>query len=163
MRKKIKHKFKDLLMYPFAYSSFEHKPDYVLIIVLGLITFLGLLILSSASSVQAFQKFNDSYYFLKNQIIKGLIPGIILFFIVSRIDFRKWKQYAFWMLLASITLLILVFIPGIGVSYDKAQSWISILGITFQPTEIVKLTFLIYLATWLAKKDERQIKKCIRK
>ncbi|MBT3690034.1 FtsW/RodA/SpoVE family cell cycle protein, partial [bacterium] len=158
MKKKLKKKLKSLLMYPFAHSSFEHKPDFVLIITLGVLTFVGLLLLSSASSVQAFQKFNDSYYFLKNQVIRGLIPGIIAFFIVSRIDFRKWKGLAFWMLIGSIALLILVFIPGIGVSYGKAQSWISVFGFSFQPTEIVKLTFLIYLATWLAKKDEHQIK-----
>ena len=151
MKKKLKKKLKSLLMYPFAHSSFEHKPDFVLIITLGVLTFVGLLLLSSASSVQAFQKFNDSYYFLKNQVIRGLIPGIIAFF-------RKWKGLAFWMLIGSIALLILVFIPGIGVSYGKAQSWISVFGFSFQPTEIVKLTFLIYLATWLAKKDEHQIK-----
>lgn len=57
-------------------------------------------------------------------------------------------------LLASIVLLLLVFIPGLRSEYGTARSWINIFGMSFQPSEFVKLSFLIYLATWLeAKKD----------
>ena len=156
-RHSLTNKLKELLNYPFTHSIHEHKPDFLLIITLGIICFFGLLMLSSASSVQAFQNYNDSYYFLKHQLVRGLIPGLIAFFIFSRINFRQWKKYAFWMLIGSILLLILVFIPGIGESFGKAHRWIKIGSLVFQPTEIVKLTFLIYLATWLAKKTEREI------
>ena len=159
MRKRfnLKSKIQEFLYYPFVHESNEHKPNFVLIITIGIISFLGLLMLSSASSVQAFQKYGDSYYFLKHQIIRGFIPGLIFFFIFARIDYCKWKKYAFWMLIGTIALLVLVFIPGIGESYGKAHSWIVLGSINFQPTEIVKLTFLIYLSTWLAKKTEREM------
>lgn len=157
-RSKIKNHFWALLQKPFSYKHYQHKPDYKFIITLGVIIFLGLLILSSASSIQAFQKFNDSYWFLKHQILNGVIPGIFLFFFASQFNYRKWKKYAFWMLLATIGLLILVFIPGVGISYGKARSWIAFGPISFQPSEIIKFTFLVYLATWLEQKGERGLK-----
>lgn len=159
MRKKnYLNKLKELLAKPFAYRHYNHPPDYVFIITLGLLIFFGLIMLSSASSVQGFQKFGDSYWFFKHQLFKGLLPGIIAFYIASQIDYRVWKKYAFTMLLASVGLLILVFIPGLGISYGKAQSWLQIGPLGFQPTEIVKLTFLIYLATWLERRGERGLK-----
>ena len=152
-----KQKIQKLLYYPFVHLRYQHRPDFIFIIALGIICFLGLLMLSSASSVQAFQKFGDSYYFLKHQLVRGFILGLIFFFIFSRIDYHQWKKWAFWMLLGTMVLLILVFIPGIGEDYGKAHSWIVLGTISFQPTEIVKLTFLVYLVTWLSKKTEQEI------
>ena len=157
MRKKsLSEKIKDLIAYPLGHKFYNHGPDIILLVTLGLIILFGLMMLSSASSVQAFQKFGDSYYFFKNQLLKGLIPGLIAFYIASRIDYRTWKKYAFVMLIVSVVLLILVFIPGFGVSYGKAQSWLKIGPIGFQPTEIVKLTFLVYLAQEWRYENNRQ-------
>ena len=158
MRKTLGQKIKELIASPLSFKYYNHAPDYVLIGTLALIILFGLMMLSSASSVQAFQKFGDSYYFFKNQLLRGLIPGLIAFYFASRIDYRTWKKYAFGLLIASVVMLILVFIPGLGVSYGKAQSWLKIGPLGFQPTEIVKLTFLIYLATWLEKRGERGLK-----
>ena len=158
MRKTLGQKIRELIASPLSFKYYNHAPDYVLIGTLALIILFGLMMLSSASSVQAFQKFGDSYYFFKNQLLRGLIPGLIAFYFASRIDYRTWKKYAFGLLIASVVMLILVFIPGLGVSYGKAQSWLKIGPIGFQPTEIVKLTFLIYLATWLEKRGERGLK-----
>ena len=152
----LKNRLLDLVKYPFAFlKSGEHAPDYVFAGVLGLIVFFGLLMLSSASSVQSFQDFNDGYYLFKHQFINGFIPGVLAFYIASRINYQVWKKYALWMLLFTVVLLIAVFIPGIGVNYQKSQSWINLGFFGFQPTEIVKLTFLIYLATWLEKKGKQ--------
>ena len=158
MRKTLGQKIRELIASPLSFKYYNHAPDYVLIGTLALIILFGLMMLSSASSVQAFQKFGDSYYFFKNQLLRGLIPGLIAFYFASRIDYRTWKKYAFGLLIASVVMLILVFIPGLGVSYGKAQSWLKIGPLGFQPTEIVKLTFLIYLATWLEKRGERGLK-----
>ena len=158
MRKTLGQKIKELIASPLSFKYYNHAPDYVLIGTLALIILFGLMMLSSDSSVQAFQKFGDSYYFFKNQLLRGLIPGLIAFYFASRIDYRTWKKYAFGLLIASVVMLILVFIPGLGVSYGKAQSWLKIGPLGFQPTEIVKLTFLIYLATWLEKRGERGLK-----
>ncbi len=55
----------------------------------------------------------------------------------------------------SLGLLLLVFIPGLGASYGKAKSWINVGGFSLQPAEVVKLTWLIYLAAWFEKRKER--------
>lgn len=115
----------------------------------------GLVMLSSASSVLGYSKFHDSYWYVKHQIISGLLPGLLLFFILSRLDYRVWKKYAPLLLLLSVGLLILVFIPGLGTKYGTAKSWINIFGFSLQPSEVVKLTFLLYLAAWLEKRKER--------
>jgi cell division protein FtsW len=136
-----------------------HKPDYVFLGLVGAITVFGLIMLSSASSAVAYEKFQDNYWYLKHQIIFGLLPGLAAFFVMARIDYRKWKKYALPFLILSIVLLLLVFIPGLGASYGRARNWINFFGISLQPSEIVKLTFLIYLAAWLStKKGEKEMK-----
>jgi cell division protein FtsW len=62
------------------------------------------------------------------------------------------------LLFASTILLALVFIPGIGTEYGTAKSWVNILGLSFQPAELVKITFLIYLSNWLEKRGETGIR-----
>ncbi|MFH1890285.1 MAG: putative lipid II flippase FtsW [Candidatus Kuenenbacteria bacterium] len=133
-----------------------HTPDYTLIILIFLIILFGLVMLSSASSVLGYEKkIGDSYWYIKHQLMMGFLPGLFLFFILSRIDFRIWKKFSPFLLFISVGLLILVFVPGIGASYGKARSWINIFGYSLQPSEIVKLTFLLYLAAWLEKRKER--------
>lgn len=129
-----------------------HKPDYALMAVLGVIIVFGLIMLSSASSVVAFQKFNDTNYYLKHQFIYGIVIGLIVFFVISKIDYHFWRKYAFVLMIITVIFLILVLVPGIGYEYLGAHRWVNIGGVLFQPTELTKLTFLIYLATWLEKR-----------
>lgn len=134
----------------------SHSPDYSFIIAAGALILFGLVMLSSAGVALAYKDYSDGFYFLKHQIAFGLIPGLFLFYVLSRIDYKIWKKFAFPMLIFSILLLLLVFIPGIGTSHGTAaQSWVKIFRISFQPSEFVKLTLLIYLASWLSKKDEK--------
>jgi len=136
------------------HSKDKHEPDTSLIWALFALILFGLVILFNASSVFAYNFFGTPYFYFKNQLIPlGL--GLALFYITSLIDYHFWKKWAFLFLVFSIFLLILVFIPGIAWEGGPARSWIKILGQTFQPAELVKLTFLIYLATWLeAKRNE---------
>lgn len=138
------------------FSKNWHQPDYGFIVILFLIIIFGLIMLSSASVSLSFEKYQDSYYLLKHQIFWGLVPGFIAFVILSLIDYKIFKKYSFWMLAASIFLLVLVFIPGIGAGYGTAKSWIHIFGASFQPSELVKLTFLIYLASWLESRGHKK-------
>src|SRR3989344_2090273 len=125
-RSSLGQKIKELIASPLSFAYHHHAPDYVLIGTLALIVLFGLMMLSSASSVIAFQKFGDSYYFFKNQLLKGILPGLVAFYLASRFDYRRWKKYAFGLLIASVVLLILVFIPGLGVSHNYSQSWLKI-------------------------------------
>ncbi|MFH0779503.1 MAG: putative lipid II flippase FtsW [Parcubacteria group bacterium] len=133
-------------------------PDYALIIAFGFLILFGLLMLTSAGAADGYQKFNDSYHFIKHQIIHGLLPGLALFFIFARINYRIWKKFTMPLLFLSLILLIIVFIPGVGATYGTAKSWINIGQFSFQPSELVKLTFLLYLATWLEKRGTQGVK-----
>ncbi len=135
-------------------KSDGHKPDYLLISVVLAIVIFGLIMLSSASSVVSFQKYGDPNYYLKHQFLVGVLVGIVGFLIVSKIDYRLWRKLSLMLLVFTIILLVFVFIPGVGFGYGGANRWIGIFGYTFQPSELAKLTFILYLAALLEKKGE---------
>lgn len=133
--------------------------DYGLIGIVSVMILFGLIVLLSASSPNAYKQFGDSYYFLKHQVIFGLIPGIAGFIAFSRIPYTIWKKHAWNLLLVSIGLLLLVFIPGFSAGFGTSHSWVTIGGFfSIQPSEIAKLTFLFYLAGWLSTRDERGVR-----
>ncbi|MDD5726166.1 MAG: putative lipid II flippase FtsW [Patescibacteria group bacterium] len=121
------------------------------------IVLFGLLMLLSASGPFGYQRFHDSSYFFKHQLLYGVLPGIFLFAFFSWFDYRKLAKYAPAALIGSIALLVLVYIPGIGMNFGGSGRWIN-LGVSFQPSEFVKIGFLIYVAAWLAKRHEKEAK-----
>jgi len=136
----------------FLYQSNFKKGDKALQFVLGVVLVFGLISLASASSVVSYDKFDgDAYRYFKRQLF-GLVLGLIAYFILSKIDYHVWRKYALGFLIFSVFLLILVFIPGLSTRYGSARSWISIFGFSLQPSEFVKLSFLLYLAAWLEAK-----------
>lgn len=134
----------------FKSDKFSGKPDYFLLTLIFIVVGFGLVMLSSASSVVSFQQKGNAYYFLWHQFSRGLVPGLILFFILSKIDYHKYEKYTVWFFIISVILLISVFIPGLGASYGKAKSWLNFAGLSIQPTEIVKLLLILSLAGWFS-------------
>jgi cell division protein FtsW len=136
--------------YPFKKRSgiILHKPDKQLLIVIGILVVLGLIFLSSASAVVAYTRYGSSDYFLKRQLLFAL-AGLGLFYACYRIDYHIWKKYAFFFLLLSCIFLLLLFVPGFAMKGETARSWLDIFGFSMQPSEFVKIFFLIYLAAWL--------------
>jgi len=130
------------------------KPDYLFAILVYLIIFFGIVMISSSSIVVSMENTGRNYSYVVKQII-SLAFGSMAMFAGFLIDYRFWKKNAFWMFILTLVLLILVFVPGIGRSAGGAQRWISLGGSWFQPSELVKLTFLIYLASWLDNKGEK--------
>ncbi len=131
----------------------EHAPDKFLIVIIALLVFSGLVMLSSASSVVGYKAFGDSYHFFNHQFLVILL-GIGVFYFFSRLSYSFWKKYAIFFLLFSCLFLLLVFVPGLGANYGKAHSWIDIFGFSLQPSEFVKVFFLIYLAAWVERRGE---------
>jgi len=145
-------KFKKFFSRLFKPGSGENEVDKILILLIGLLVFSGLVMLSSASSVVGYKKFGNSYYYFNHQLFITIL-GVAIFYIFSRINYFFWKRYAFGFLLVSCLFLLLVFIPGLGAHYGKAQSWINLFGFSLQPSEFVKVFFLIYLAAWLERRQ----------
>lgn len=130
--------------------------DYFLVTLIFIIVFFGLIMLSSASSVLSFQQKGYTYYFFWHQVLRGLVPGLILFFILAKIDYHRWEKFTVWFFILSIILLVLVFIPGLGASYGKAKSWLNFAGLSLQPTEIVKLLLIVSLAGWFSYRGKER-------
>ncbi|MEK7192911.1 MAG: putative peptidoglycan glycosyltransferase FtsW [Patescibacteria group bacterium] len=80
------------------------------------------------------------------QILIGLVGGIISFTIVSKIHYKHWRPLALPIFISTIILTTLIFIPGVGISHGGASRWIDILGFSLQPSEILKLGFVLFLA-----------------
>lgn len=133
----------------------SHKPDYILAVTVFILVAFGLVILSSASAVSSYENFGNNYYYFKHQLMYGVALGFIAWFIGSKIPYHFLRTYAFIGIFATIILLVLVFIPGIGFEFGGARRWILIGPFSLQPAEICKLTIVIYLAAWLENKGEQ--------
>ncbi len=135
------------------------RADRPFLALLGGVVLLGVVLLASASGPVGFVKFDDAYYFLKHQLIFGLVPGAIGFFLAASVPYATYRRFAGVMLLLSIVLLVSVFIPGLGSDLGTfAKQWIVIGQFSVQPSEIVKLTFLFYVAAWMERRTEHELR-----
>ncbi|MBI5038077.1 MAG: putative lipid II flippase FtsW [Candidatus Kerfeldbacteria bacterium] len=135
-------------------SVSTHKPDYRIIAIVGVIVLYGLVMLASASSVLSFEKFGDSNYLLKHQLLYGVLIGTVGLIVMAKIDYHVWRKFAFPLMAVTVILLLGVLIPGIGFEYGGARRWIQLGPIIFQPSEMLKLAFILYLATLFEKNKE---------
>jgi len=131
-------------------------PDYILIAVTVILIILGIIILANVSAPFSLERFGTTYYFLNHQLLFGLLLGLILAFLAFRIRLDFLKKWAPLLLLINLILLVLVFVPGIGVEIRGAARWVSLGPVSFQPSEFLKLTFILYLAAWLASRTPHQ-------
>ncbi|OHD65530.1 MAG: cell division protein FtsW [Spirochaetes bacterium RBG_13_51_14] len=120
-------------------------PDLVLFLVILTLLGIGIAMCYSASAVYALKTFGDSYYFLKRQLL-WFAAGFMLMLVFKEIDYRKYIRHTKIMLLLSVILLTLVFIPGIGHSIKGSARWLGLGPFAFQPSEFVKIFMVIYLA-----------------
>ncbi|MDD5710727.1 MAG: putative peptidoglycan glycosyltransferase FtsW [Candidatus Colwellbacteria bacterium] len=135
----------------------NRKLDYLvffsfLVLLLG----IGLMALASASSDLGKEEHGDPFYYLKDQIIIGIGIGTLGFLAGYFIDYHLYKKLASLIFIGSIGLLMLLFTP-LGIASGAARRWIDIGSLTIQPSELLKLTIVIYLAAWLtSQKSSRE-------
>lgn len=115
----------------------------------------GLAVLSSAGIVDAQKKFGSSYYYLIHQLIFGFIPGAVVAYILSKINYKVWKKLSFLILFVALAMTTLVFSSHFGFGAKGATRWLSVGPIVFQPAELLKLSLIIYLAAWFGGRQER--------
>lgn len=129
-------------------------PDYIFITVVGLLVIFGLVMLASASSDLAKVDFDDSFFYLKRQLILGVLIGLIGFTVGATVYYHRWKKVATFLLLANVIALLLIFTP-LGFTAKGATRWLDLGFFSFQPGELIKLTFLIYIAAWFSGNKKR--------
>lgn len=133
-------------------SKKYQRPDIVYLVAVGVLLLIGLIVLASASAPVGFERFGDTYFFLKRQILYGVIPGLALASFFYFFDYKRLHGWYWLYYIATLVLLAIVYIPGIGLELNNSRSWIQIGGFALQPGEFAKLPFALFLAHWL---DER--------
>ncbi len=123
----------------------REEPDLILFIAVFVLVGIGLAMSYSASAHFAQKTFGDSFYFLKRQFI-WCVTGFAALLFFQRVDYRVYVRYTRVLLIASLIMLVLVLIPGVGKSVKGSARWLSIGFIGIQPSEVVKIVIVIYLA-----------------
>ncbi len=136
--------------------SENKKPNLIILVVIATLVIFGLFMVTSAGTAISQEKFNQSLYFAKNQIIKGLIPGLALACLFFFLPYHYWRRFASLIFIAGVILMIRVYIPGVGLALGGAKRWIHLGSVNFQPSELFKLGFIIYLSAFLEKRGEKK-------
>jgi cell division protein FtsW len=126
------------------------KFDRLLLAVVTATALFGLLMVYNASVVEADSLFADKYYFVKQQA-QWLALGMMVLAGTALLPLAWLKKIAAFLLLTTVALLILVLLSGWGTEALGARRWLNLGGFIFQPTELAKLSLMIYLAAWLGK------------
>ena len=129
-------------------------PDTLLFAAVASLVAIGLVMIFSASSAQAYADHRDTAYYLKHQLVY-LFVGLGLAYVAYRIDYRKLKPFAPYALVLCILSLIAVLVPHVGVAVNGARRWIGAGMISLQPSEFAKLGLVIYLAAALSTRGDR--------
>ena len=124
------------------------KIELTLLISVVLISIFGIIMIYSSSNIWALYKYNDSYKYLKNQVLFFII-GMLLLYFVSKINYKKYYKYSNKILILCVFFLILVLIPGIGTIRNGSRSWFGIGSFGIQPSEFTKLGLIIFTSKYL--------------
>lgn len=130
--------------------------DFILCITVILLLALGIIMVLSASAPSALSTTGNSYTYVKKQLLFA-VAGLFAMFFLSKVDYRFYKKYYWYIYFFSWLVLLLVAVPGLGYSVKGATRWIKIGGFQFQPSEITKIGMIIFFGGYLSDhKDELQ-------
>jgi len=128
--------------------------DPVLLGAVLLLLMFGVVMVYSASAVYAGARLGDGLWFFKRQAL-GAGIGLAALLVAMRIGYRRLETFAVPLVFVSLGLLLLVRFPGLGHAAGGAQRWMKLGPLTFQPSEIAKLSLILWLARSLARKQDR--------
>ena len=130
----------------------DKKADTLFVVLFFLLVIIGFIALWSSSFVLAEKVTGDKYYYIKQHLIKGTIPSIILFSFFSFLNYKQVRKYSKLIYFVSVGLLILVLI--IGFASGGSRSWIDLKLFSFQPSEIAKVAIIVFLAYFFEKQGK---------
>ncbi|HUR77230.1 MAG TPA: putative lipid II flippase FtsW [Acidimicrobiales bacterium] len=125
-------------------------PGRPLLIVVGALCLVGLVMVLSASSVDAMRNYGSSWYFFLRQSM-AVVFGTAAMWFTARIDYHRWRKLVVPALAVVLFLLFLVLIPGLGHSAYGARRWLGAGPLSFQPSELAKLALILFAADLLAR------------
>jgi cell division protein FtsW len=108
----------------------------------------------SSTAIMSMRKFGSGFHYLWNHLFT-VAAGIAAMIILSKTDYKGLRPLIYILLAVSLISLILVFVPGVGISAHGARRWLKLWPTTFQPSELVKIVMVIFLADYMDKNINR--------
>ena len=124
--------------------------DSVLFFLVLILLIVGVLFVFDASVAEAFQQFNDKFYFARQQVVWAGV-GLAVMLASSYVPMRWWKHTGWVVFYFAILSLLLVLIPGVGTKIQGARRWIVLGPVRYQPAELMKMGMVLYFSAWLSK------------
>lgn len=132
---------------------FIRKYDITLFLTMVILLALGLVMVYSTSAMSSIVKYGVSYHFIMRQIIYVVISVFVIGFLM-RNDYHVLKSFYGIILFLIIIAMILVFVPHIGLSAGGSRRWLDFKIFSIEPSEFLKIFFIIYLANFLERKKD---------
>ncbi|MFH1657282.1 MAG: putative peptidoglycan glycosyltransferase FtsW [bacterium] len=136
----------------------QNHPDYILAAITGVLLTLGIILLAGISTSVQQSESGSPFFSFTHQVLFGLVPGLILGLLAFLTPLSLIKKWAPAVLFVNFIFLLMVFLPVIGIHSGGSSRWLNIGVASFQPSEFLKLTFILYLGVWLSAKHQGGIK-----
>jgi cell division protein FtsW len=114
----------------------------------------SLLMVYSTSGVKSLNEYGSEWFFVKKQAGAAVV-GLVALFVFSKFPLRWLKEYSAWFLIPGLLVLFLPLIPGIGRTVNGASRWAQLGPLGFQPSEITKICFVVFLSGFLSRHEVR--------
>lgn len=126
----------------------------LIVVVVTVLAIVGLVMVLSASSVEALQQDGSPWYVFKRELLWTAI-GAVGLVVAARVDYHLWQRLSRPFLVLTMVLLLAVLVPGIGVSGGGASRWIGLGSVHVQPSDLMKLAMVLFVADLLTRRAER--------
>ncbi len=126
--------------------------DSILCVTVAILVLIGIVMVFSSSA--AYTEHNDSFYFLKRQVLWCLL-GTGLLLITKNLDYHKLHQYTYPIMIFTFLLLVVVMFPEFSKKVGGARRWLAFGGFSFQPSELAKFTLVLFIAKSLVKRADK--------
>lgn len=134
-----------------AVKKETNAPDMILLLVTLFLVMVGAVMIYSSSSILALEKFKDGQFFIKKHLA-FIVVGLIGMIAMTKVPYEQLKKAAYPGVAVSVVLLLLLFIPHVGMKRGGATRWLNLGIISFQVSELVKVAMVIFLAHLLTRK-----------
>jgi cell division protein FtsW len=115
---------------------------------------IGVLMIYSSTALMSMRKYGSGAHYLWNHLFTVAV-GIATMGVLLKFDYLKLRPVVYVLMGISLVSLVLVFVPGIGISANGARRWLRLWPTTFQPSELVKIVMVIFLADYMDKNIQR--------
>jgi cell division protein FtsW len=133
-----------------AYLAYDIKLLFPVLFLVG----IGIVMVYSASSAIALKEYGTDYFFLKKQAVFSLI-GILALMVCTHLPYQVLKTFAYPLLLLAVIFLAAIPLSNWGHTAGGARRWLTLGGLTFQPSEMARFALVVFLAYSLSKKGEK--------